>query len=151
MATISFENADAKPYWDGAREGRLLLQRCPNCGHTQFPPRRLCVKCWSDDLAWVESSGRGTIESFTVVHRAPTPELRASVPYVVASVLLAEGPRMITNLVGPDVLNVAIDDPVAVTFVPDTSGRALPQFQRTPGHDTDHGRASSGETTGQKP
>jgi uncharacterized protein len=130
MPVLNIENADSKPYWEGARQGRLLFQRCNNCGHLQFPPRHLCVKCWSDSLGWIESSGRGTVESFTIVHRAPTPDLREKVPYVVAVVLLAEGPRMVTNIVGSDTLQVAIDDNVEATFVTDPAGRVLPQFQR---------------------
>ena len=133
MPVMNIENGDSKPYWEGARQGRLLLQHCKNCGHVQFPPRHLCAKCWNYGLAWVESSGRGTIESFTIVHRAPTPEFRDKVPYVVAAILLKEGPRMVTNLVGPDALQVAIKDDVEVRFFPDASGRVLPQLQRV-GH-----------------
>lgn len=127
---MNIENADSKPYWEGARAGRLLLQHCKDCGHVQFPPRHICVTCWSDHLDWTESSGRGTIESFTIVHRAPLPEFRSQVPYVVATVLLEEGPRMVTNVVGPGALDVAIDNSVSVVFEPDHAGRVLPQFQR---------------------
>jgi uncharacterized OB-fold protein len=70
------------------------------------------------------------VESFTIVHRAATPEMRGRVPYVVAAILLDEGPRMMTNIVGADPLAVRIDDAVSVTFVPDHHGRVLPQFQR---------------------
>ena len=130
MHSMSIENADSKPFWEGARSGRLLMQQCGSCRHIQFPPRHLCAKCWSVDLAWTECSGRGTVESFTIVHRAPTPEMRGKVPYVVAAILLDEGPRMMTNIVGADPLGVRIDDRVTVTFVPDDHGRVLPQFQR---------------------
>ena len=123
-------NGDSRQYWAGAAEGRLRLQRCAACGNAQFPPRHLCVKCWSEDLAWIESRGRGTVESFTIVHRAPLPEFRTKVPYVVAAVLLEEGPRMMTNIVGSDPLAVAIGDAVRVTFIADQAGRILPQFQR---------------------
>jgi uncharacterized OB-fold protein len=130
MATLSIENADSKPYWEGARQGRLMMQRCGACRHVQFPPRYLCAKCWNGDLAWTQCSGRGTVESFTIVHRAPTPEMRGNVPYVVAAILIDEGPRMMTNIVGPNALDVRIDDAVTVVFAPDAHGRVLPQFSR---------------------
>jgi len=130
MSAMSIENADSKPYWDGARQGRLLMQQCGNCQNVQFPPRHICAKCWNDGLNWKECSGRGTVESFTIVSRAPTAEMREKVPYVIASVLLEEGPRMMTNIIGPDALKTQIGDPVTVTFAPDMHGRVLPQFQR---------------------
>ena len=126
----NIENGDSKPYWDGVRRGQLLFQQCSSCGHVQFPPRQHCAKCWREDLVWTESSGLGTVESVTIVHRAPTPELRDKVPYAVATVLLKEGPRMVTNVVGPDALEVAINDDVRAVFVTDAVGRVLPQFQR---------------------
>ncbi len=130
MPAMNIENGDSRTYWEGVRQGRLLFQSCKNCSHLQFPPRHLCIKCWSKDLTWTESNGRGIVESFTIVHRAPTPDLRDKVPYAVAMVLLTEGPRMIANIVGPGALEVAIDDAVTVTFVTDSFGRVLPQFQR---------------------
>jgi uncharacterized OB-fold protein len=126
---MNLENADSKPYWEAIGRGQLLFQRC-SCGHVQFPPRHLCTKCWNDTLEWVESSGRGTVESFTVVRRAPIEEFRDKVPYVIVAIVVEEGPRMITNLVGEGALEVAIGDPVTVTFLPDHHGRVLPQFQR---------------------
>lgn len=130
MAAMNIENADAKPYWDGVREGRLVLQQCVDCSHVQFPPRHLCSRCWSDQLSWEPATGRATVESMTTVHRAPTPALRDKTPYMVASVVLEEGPRMITNIVGPEAMSITIDDQVTVTFVTDEAGRTLPMFRR---------------------
>ena len=129
MSVMSIENGDSKAYWEGARQGKLLMQHCEACNHTQFPPRNMCSKCWGP-VEWRECSGKGTVESFTIVTRAPTAELRNKVPYAVAAILIEEGPRMITNIVGEDALSVQIDDPVAVTFEPDMHGRVLPQFKR---------------------
>jgi hypothetical protein len=127
---MNIENGDSAPYWAGVREGRLTFQRCVPCGHVQFPPGHICTRCWSDDLEWADSAGRGRVESFSIVQRAPTPELREKVPYVVAAVLLAEGPRMITNIVGAGALQVEIDDDVSVVFIEESEGRILPQFER---------------------
>lgn len=127
-------NADSAPYWQGAREDRLLLQRCRDCGVLRFFPRYLCTACGSEHVAWAEASGRGTVHSFTIVHRAAFPEFQARTPYVVALIDLEEGPRMMTNIVGRDALKVAIGEAVIVTFeARGTEGAKVPQFRRSEG------------------
>jgi uncharacterized OB-fold protein len=125
-------NADSRPYWEGAREGKLLLQRCGDCGTLRFFPRYLCTACGSDRTEWAEASGRGTVHSFTIVHRAAFPEFQARTPYVVALVDLEEGPRIMTNIVGDDALAVSIGDAVVVEFeARGTDGAKVPQFRRS--------------------
>ena len=123
-------NGDSEQYWKGVSEGRLMFQRCRECSALQFPPRHQCAKCWKAELEWVESCGRGTVESFTIVRRAPMPSFRDRTPYVVAAILVEEGPRMLTNLVGDDALDVRMGDKVQVDFARDGSGEVLPQFRR---------------------
>lgn len=124
-------NADSAPYWQGARDNKLLLQRCSDCGTLRFFPRYLCTECGSDNTGWVEATGRGTVHSFTVVHRAAFPEFQERTPYVVALIDLEEGPRMMSNIVGADALEVAIDDAVTVEFEDrGDDGAKVPQFRR---------------------
>jgi uncharacterized OB-fold protein len=124
-------NADSAPYWEGARNGKLLLQRCVDCDTLRFFPRYLCTACGSERAEWTEVSGRGTVHSFTIVHRAAFPEFQARTPYVVALIDLDEGPRMMTNIVGDDALSVAIGDAVTVAFeARGTEGAKVPQFKR---------------------
>ncbi|PHK94378.1 hypothetical protein CR162_13915 [Pseudoroseomonas rhizosphaerae] len=126
-------NADSAPYWQGAREGRLLIRRCDACGQTHFMPRHLCPACWSADLRWVEATGRGTVHSFTIIRRAPLAAFAPRVPYVVALIDLEEGPRMMANILGDDALDTAIGDAVAVCFEDRGEGAAVPQFRRAGG------------------
>lgn len=123
-------NADSLPYWNAAREGRLLIRMCGACGALHFMPRYLCPVCWSDRLEWVQSKGTGSVHSFTIVRRAPVATFAARVPYVVALIDLDEGPRMITNLLGDNALSVQIGDRVQVTFENRGDGAMLPQFKR---------------------
>ncbi|MHA6730202.1 Zn-ribbon domain-containing OB-fold protein [Devosia sp. A369] len=123
-------NGDSQSFWAGVRQRKLLLQQCQACSVFQFPPRHHCANCWEGELAWIQSSGTGTIESFTIVRRAPIAKFRARVPYVVVAVRLEEGPRMITNLIGEDALDVQIGDRVQVDFSDTDTGEALPQFRR---------------------
>ena len=125
-------NADSMEYWMHARQGRLALRDCLQCGAKHYPPRGLCPACWSDRLQWVEASGLGRVYTFTVMHRAPMPAFVQRVPYVVALVDLLEGPRMMANIVGEDAREVRIGEAVQVCFEPRGEYR-LPQFQRQPG------------------
>ena len=124
-------NGDSRPYWDAAREGRLLIRKCSDCGTLHFMPRHLCPACWSDKLEWVESQGRGTVNTFSIIHRAPTPDFGANTPYVIAMIDLDEGPRMFANIIGKNALQVGIGDRVSVIFEERSDGFKLPQFIRS--------------------
>ncbi len=119
---------DSQPYWDATREHRLVLQRCASCSQFWFYPRARCPHCWSPDFTWEEVSGLGTVYSFTVIRRAPTPAFTPAVPYVVALIDLDEGPRVMSNVLGLDVADVRIDLRVRVAWEDIGDGLALPVF-----------------------
>ena len=89
-------------YWEKCKAGELWLRRCTACDRAYFYPRDICPfpECFSRDTEWVQSSGRGTLHTFAIVHRAPTPAFRSKVPFITAVVELEEGARIPTNLVG---------------------------------------------------
>ncbi|MEU4613450.1 Zn-ribbon domain-containing OB-fold protein [Streptomyces umbrinus] len=93
-------DAFTRPYWDAAAEGRLLLRRCGACGRAHHYPREFCPRCWSEDVTWEPASGRATLYTWSVVHRNDLPPFGSRSPYVAAVVDLAEGPRMMTEVVG---------------------------------------------------
>jgi uncharacterized OB-fold protein len=117
----------SRPHWDGCREGRLRVQRCRSCGTHVFIPRPVCTACLSEELEWVESSGRGTLYSHTTVHRPQRPEF--DTPYIVAIVELEEGWHMLSNLVDVDRDAVAIGMPLEVCFREMTEEVTLPFFR----------------------
>lgn len=105
-----------KPYWDSLADGRLSFQSCRACGHNWLPARDTCPNCLAlDDYVWTQSSGRGRVVSWVVYHIAYDPAFKERVPYNVAIVELAEGPRLITNLL---MSNDAISPDLAVTLTP---------------------------------
>ena len=112
------------PFWAAAAEGRLVMQRLPD-GTLQWPPRSRGVPGWDQPAEWIEVSGRGTVWSFSIVHRSS--HAMPPVPYVLVVVALEEGPFMFADLVGADPAEVRIGMPVQVTFEPLGDG-ALPQF-----------------------
>jgi len=117
---------DSAPYWKALHDGHLLVQRCQDCDEFQLYPRHRCLAC-RGPVAWVEASGRGTIYSFTVIRQNYARPFRDWIPYVVALVELAEGPRVMSNVVDCDPDAVQVGMPVEVRFevVSDDAGIAL--------------------------
>jgi uncharacterized OB-fold protein len=110
------------PYFEAAGEGRLMLRCCRACGEHHHFPRAICPFCWSQELDWVEASGRGTIYTFSVTRRGE----RA--PYCIAYVQLEEGPLMMTNIVAADLDEVRIGMRVAAIFPKSEGGLGVPMF-----------------------
>jgi uncharacterized OB-fold protein len=121
-------DGDTKPYWDAAREHRLVIQHCADCGLAVFYPRAICPYCGSDRLHWVDASGRGTVYSYTIVHRAPV-GFTDAVPYVVALIDLEEGVRLMSNVVDCTPSDVQIGERVEVVFEDVTPEISLPKFR----------------------
>lgn len=121
----------SRPFWDATREHRLSIPRCQACGEYHFYPRELCPHCHSDDLEWTDVSGNGEIYSFTIARKPAGPVYADDVPYIIAMIVLDEGPRMLTNLIVDDVETVQIGDRVAVKFEDVTDEVTLPKFTPT--------------------
>ena len=90
---------DTRPFWEGAAEGRLVLQVCRDTGRFQHPPRPVSAYTGSRNLGWLEASGHGVLRAWTVM-RVPAPGFEARVPYVVGVVDLVEGVRMLAEVLG---------------------------------------------------
>lgn len=128
---------ETEPHWAAAAEGRLVLPRCRACEAAIWYPRELCPACGSTDVEWVEASGRGFVYTSTVVHRGEG-AYRDATPYVLAYVELAEGPRVLTNVVGVPPGEVHIGQEVEVVFEhSDDGGHALARFRPVRREDSD--------------
>ena len=119
-------------YWEKAKQHELWLRQCNACGNPYFYPRDISPCCFSKDTSWTQASGKATLYTFGIVHRAPHPGFAADTPYVTAVVELEEGPRMPTNIVGigepsPEKLRVGM--PLEVTFEDISDTIALPKFK----------------------
>jgi uncharacterized OB-fold protein len=115
-------------FWAGCDERRLLVQHCKACGTFQNSPRRICWKCRKSDFDWHESNGNARIFTYTVAHHSPSQDLNEQVPYVVVVVKLDDcGALFISNLVGEDAKDVAVDRPVRLLWDND-AGVSLPRF-----------------------
>lgn len=102
-----------RAYRDALAAGRLIFQRCRACGNAWLPPRDACPACLAPEPAWEDASGRGTLVSWVVYHRAYHPAFSDRLPYNVAVVELEEGPRVITNIIDVEGgVGLALDLPV---------------------------------------
>jgi len=90
-----------QPFYDGAKEGKLLLPRCQDCNRVHWYPRHICPFCHSVNIDWIEGSGEGRVHTFAVQHRA-FGGWAEEVPFVTAYIDLNEGDRMVTVLLGVD-------------------------------------------------
>ena len=102
-------NAENQPFFDAAKEGKLLLKRCNACRQPHYYPRAICPFCASDRTEWVASKGTGRIYSYSVMRRVEK-------PFAIAYVTLDEGVTMLTNLVDCDLARIVIGAPVKVVF-----------------------------------
>lgn len=115
-------------YWAAAKDQRLVIQRCTDCGACQFYPRAFCVSCLSDKTQWIDAGGQGHIYTFTISRIAPSPAFESRLPYVVALIDLDEGVRMLANILDADLARVAIGARVSVCFESVSESCTLPQF-----------------------
>ncbi|MGY9057270.1 MAG: Zn-ribbon domain-containing OB-fold protein [Alphaproteobacteria bacterium] len=120
---------DSAPYWEGAMDGKLMIQRCNATGQAFLYSRQLVPGVVESQVEWIEASGRGTIYSYTVARRPAGPAFADDAPYVIVSVTLEEGARIMTNLVTDDPDSVAIGQAVEVVFDAVTDELTIPKFR----------------------
>lgn len=118
---------DTQFFWDGAKDHKLLIQRCGACAALRHPPRPMCPHCNSLDWDTVKSSGRGTLFSFVMPQHPQFPWFEPG--YIVALIDLEEGTRLVSNLVGIEPDEATIGMPVEVFFEHFDDGLVLPQFR----------------------
>jgi len=120
---------ETQHFWDGCKAGELRLQRCNDCRESFFPPRPFCPHCGKREVEVYVASGRATLYSY-VINERPRPDMGTE-PHSIAVVTLAEGPRMMTNIVGcpqtPEALQ--LDMPLQVVFAPQDDAITLPLFE----------------------
>jgi len=114
-------NVENQPYWDAAKQGKLMVKFCAACNKNHFYPRALCPHCLSADTQWRESTGGGTIYSYSVMRRVPQ-------PYAIAYVTLDDGVTMMTNIVDCDFDQLTIGQRVKVAFRQSDGDVVIPVF-----------------------
>lgn len=121
-------NADNRTFWEECRNHVLKVQKCLDCGKLRWPPAFVCPHCLEQKSQWVKMSGKGKIFTFAVYHTAFHPGFKKEVPYVVAVVELAEGPRMMSNIIGCDPDEIFCGMPVKITWTDADKQFSIPLF-----------------------
>lgn len=122
--TVTSANAS---FWAATAEGRFQLQRCTNCTAVVWFPRAQCPTCWTESLEVFDASGDGTIYSFTIIRKGSN-LYKDAAPFVLAYVELAEGPRIMTNIVDCELKSVHVGMKVRMVFHDTGAGNALYRF-----------------------
>jgi hypothetical protein len=119
---------ESLPFYEGAKLGRLMIQRCGACGVHRFVARARCAECGSDRAEWVQASGRARLVSWAYVHQKYHPAFLAETPYPIATVELEEGPRLVSALVQLGSVTLQAGLPLRVVF--DSAGEwKIPKFR----------------------
>jgi uncharacterized protein len=114
-------------YWQAAAAGKLVVQRCGDCGVLRHPPRPMCGHCQSLAIEVVPLTGQGTLYSYAVLHHPQHPAF--DYPVLAALVDLDEGVRLLSELAEIDPCDIRIGMPLTAGFVPTVDGMAVPVFR----------------------
>ena len=117
-----------EPFWQAAKDHRLVAPQCGDCGCFRLPPTPCCPECQSTAVTWTELSGPAEVFSYSVMHGSPgLPDIM-----IVAAVLYlpdASGARLVSNIVDCDSDKLSIGDQVQVFFSPISEHWKSPLFR----------------------
>ena len=116
-------------FWEAAKRKELVIQRCKDCRAWRHYPQVMCPSCNSLDWEWAPVSGRGVIYSYTVAHQAFHAHWKDKVPYVLATIELEEGVRLVDDMLELDPAAVEIGQPVEVVFEEMSDEITMPKFR----------------------
>ena len=116
-----------RPFWDNLKKKKLMIQKCKNCGCTQFPPSPICINCLSDKVEWIECLGKAKLWSKVTFHKMylkPYPD----VPYSVVMAKLAEGHIVTGRIAEKNISNIGFDSSLIVDFCKTADGTVVIEF-----------------------
>ena len=119
-----------KPYWDSLKAHQIKMQKCLDCGTIRFPVSPVCYKCFSGKSEWTPLSGKGKVSAWVIIVQATgNPAWQKDVPFNVALVDLAEGPRLTTNIVQVKNEDIYKGMPVEINYDDVTPEVTLAKFK----------------------
>lgn len=135
LRPLPLPDDSSAPFWEAAREGRLVIQRCTSCRRWNHAPGLLCPACGSRDLAFEQVSGKATLFSWTVIKEAPAPGFKGRVPLIVGLAELAEQPHLLlaANILGVEETGLKLGMPLEVEFEAVNAECTIPQFRAVGG------------------
>lgn len=118
-----------RPFWEGAAQGRLMMQRCEACGTVNFHPKPWCVECGSRKLSWQQVKNQGTVYSYTVSHSVAMNLPGWELPVILALVDVDDAARMYAQVVGVGEDGIRVGMRVEAVFEPIGAGAGIPKFR----------------------
>lgn len=111
-------------YLEYINSKKLMGSKCKKCGAVDVPPRKLCIKCNSTDVDWIEMSGNGKIAAYSCISVGTTfmvdKGYSMKKPYCFSVIKLNEGPMISGQLLGVDETKpdtIKIETPVKIKFI----------------------------------
>ena len=120
---------DSKIYWESAKDNKLMVQYSLDTEEYFLYSKQLTNASDSKNIVWKEVSGKGKIYSFTVVHVPAGPAFKEDTPYIVASIELDGGARIISNILTDNIADISIGDKVSVVFEKQDDDFTIPKFK----------------------
>ncbi|MDT5249020.1 MAG: uncharacterized protein QOJ28_1654 [Mycobacterium sp.] len=117
-ADIPAIDSASAPYWEAARQGRLLIAKCAACERVHHYPRPFCPYCWSEHVQPVQAKGTGTLYTYSTVYVNDLAPFKERLHYVAALVELDEGPRLMTTIEGVEPERLRVGMAVTAVFRP---------------------------------
>lgn len=121
---------DNLEFYEAARRGELVFQRCTACNRFRHYPRPTCPDCLSRDFTWQRSTGRGRVWTWTIVRGPTLPAFEPMLPYNVVDVLMDEGVHFLSQILDCPPEDLRPDLPVEAVFVPVTDDLTLIKFRK---------------------
>ncbi|MBO6813433.1 MAG: Zn-ribbon domain-containing OB-fold protein [Rhizobiaceae bacterium] len=120
-----------KPFWEGAKNGKLLMQKCSKCGTVNFQPKPWCIECGSRDMPWTEMKQEGTVYSYTVSRTVAMnyPGWKEELPVILCLVDIDDGARMYAQVKGVDPEDMKVGMRVTAIFEDISEEYGIPKFK----------------------
>ena len=128
---LPLPDRDSAPFYEAARRGELVFQRCTACRRFRHYPRPTCPACHSPAFTWERSTGRGTVWTWTIVRGPTLPAFERDLPYNIVDILMDEHVHFVSQLLDcpPDEIHAGLQ--VEAIFVPASDEITLVKFRRS--------------------
>lgn len=107
-------------FYEFLKQRKFKTTKCKVCGMVEFPPRKFCTKCYSEDVEWIDIPSTGKVFAFTTQKRA----IRFVEPDIIGFVEIEGVGRILTKIEGTD---IKIGDTVHLDFI-ESDGITLHKF-----------------------
>jgi uncharacterized OB-fold protein len=120
-----------RPFWTAAKAGRLVLQKCDQCGTFNFHPKAWCINCGSRALTWTDAQPGGTVYSFTISRSVAMnyQGWQADLPLLMCLIDLDDGARLYGQVTDCRPEDIRIGMRVTVWFESISDEAGIPKFR----------------------